>query len=131
VTGASNTAVNWSVNGTAGGSAAVGMISASGVYTAPMMVPMPATVTITAVSVTDSTKMASATATVMATASASSGSSSSSSTGGGSSTGSSGGGGGASDPLTLLACALAVGSALHRRSVVAKRRQAGCEDRHV
>jgi serine protease len=130
VTGGSNTAVNWSVNGTAGGSAAVGMISASGVYTAPMMVPAPATVTITAVSVMDSTKMASATATVMATAAASSGGSSSSSTGGGSSTGSSGGGG-ASDPLTLLACALAVGFAMHRRSVVANRRQAGCEDRHV
>src|SRR3569833_417971 len=48
VTGASNTAVNWSVNGTAGGSATLGMISASGVYTAPMTVPSPATVTITA-----------------------------------------------------------------------------------
>ena len=121
VTGASNTAVNWSVNGTAGGSATVGMISASGVYTAPMMVPTPATVTITAVSVMDSTKMASAAATVIATAAASSGGSSSSSTGGGSSTGSSGGGG-ASDPLTLLACALAVGFAVHRRTVAMLRK---------
>ena len=40
VTGNSNTAVNWSVNGTAGGSAALGTISAGGNYTAPATLPI-------------------------------------------------------------------------------------------
>ena len=127
VTGNSNTAVNWSVNGVAGGNSSVGMISTSGAYTAPMTVPSPATVTITAVSAVDSTKMGSAQATVMpaaATVTSGSGGSSTSSTGGGSTTSSGGGGGGPMDPLTLLASALVVG-------LVAKRRQAGCENRHV
>ncbi len=35
VTGSSNTAVTWQVNGVAGGSAATGTISSSGMYTAP------------------------------------------------------------------------------------------------
>jgi len=48
VTGVSNTAVNWSVNGTAGGNSTVGTISASGVYTAPSSIPTPATVTVMA-----------------------------------------------------------------------------------
>ena len=39
VTGTSSTAVTWSVNGTAGGSAAVGLISSTGQYTAPASVP--------------------------------------------------------------------------------------------
>jgi hypothetical protein len=73
------------------------------------------------VSVVDSTKLGSAMATVMATAAASSGGSSSSSTGGGSSTGSSGGGG-ATDPLTLLACTLAIGFAAHRRRAAVQRK---------
>ena len=114
VTGASNMAVNWSVNGTAGGNATVGMISASGVYTAPMTVPAPATVTITAVSAMDSTKSGSAQTTVTPTAAAVSGGTSTTS---GSSMGtpSSGGGGGPMDPLTLLASALVVGLVAHRR----------------
>jgi serine protease len=123
VTGSSNTAVNWSVNGVAGGNATVGMISASGVYTAPMTVPSPAVVTVTAVSAADSTKSASAQTTVIATAAAStggttsSGSSSTSSTG----TGSSGmGGGGPMDPLTLFACTLVVGFAAYRRGVASR-----------
>ncbi len=66
-------AVNWSVNGVAGGNSTVGMISASGVYTAPVTVPTPATVTITAVSVADSTKMGSAQITVMPATAAASG----------------------------------------------------------
>jgi hypothetical protein len=77
------------------------------------------------VSVADSTKMGSAMVTVMASAAATG--SSSSSTGGGSSgstSSSSGSGGGSVEPLTLLVCALVVG-------LVAKRRQAGCEDRPV
>jgi hypothetical protein len=48
VTGTTNTAVNWSVNGTAGGNSAVGRISATGLYTAPSSIPSPATVTVTA-----------------------------------------------------------------------------------
>ena len=112
VTGNSNMSVNWSVNGVAGGNSTVGMISASGAYTAPVTVPTPATVTITAVSVADSTKMGSAQATVMpstATVTSGGGGSSTSGTGGGSSTSSGGGGGGPMDPLSLLACALVVG----------------------
>jgi len=48
VTGTTNTAVNWSVNGIAGGNASVGTISASGLYTAPGAVPSPAGVTVSA-----------------------------------------------------------------------------------
>jgi serine protease len=118
VTGNSNMSVNWSVNGVAGGNSTIGMISASGAYTAPVTVPTPATVTITAVSVADSTKMGSAQATVMpSTATVTGGNSSTSNTGGASSTSGGGGGGGPMDPLSLLACALVVG-------YVAKRRQA-------
>lgn len=63
VSGTSNTAVTWSVNGTAGGSATVGTISADGLYTAPTVVPSVASsqnVTVTATSMADSTKSASA-----------------------------------------------------------------------
>jgi hypothetical protein len=115
VKGSPNTAVNWSVNGVAGGSAAVGMISTAGVYTAPMAVPSPAAVTVTAVSAADSTKSASAQTTVVATAAASGGSMTGAS---GSSTSSSGsGGGGLMDPLSLFACTLVVGFAAYRRGV--------------
>ncbi len=48
VTNTSNTAVNWSVNGVAGGNATVGTISSTGLYTAPAVIPSPASVTITA-----------------------------------------------------------------------------------
>src|SRR5436309_11581251 len=48
VTGITNTTVNWSVNGTAGGNSTVGTISASGLYTAPSSIPNPATVQVTA-----------------------------------------------------------------------------------
>src|SRR3989442_10454861 len=48
VTGITNTTVNWSVNGTAGGNSTVGTISASGLYTAPSSIPNPATVQMTA-----------------------------------------------------------------------------------
>jgi hypothetical protein len=47
VTGSTNTAVTWEVNGQMNGNSTVGMI-ASGLYTAPSTVPSPATVTITA-----------------------------------------------------------------------------------
>jgi hypothetical protein len=48
VTGSTNTAVTWEVNGVMGGNSTLGTI-ASGVYTAPAAVPSPATVTVTAV----------------------------------------------------------------------------------
>jgi len=50
ITGSSNTAVAWSVNGVAGGNSTVGTISASGLYTAPTAAPNPPTVVVTATS---------------------------------------------------------------------------------
>ncbi len=64
VTGTANTAVIWEVNGVVGGSAATGVISSAGVYTAPHSVPVStaannngqaADVIVTAVSQADST----------------------------------------------------------------------------
>jgi len=49
VTGTTNTAVTWQVNGMPGGSAAAGTITSNGLYTAPSTIPNPATVTVTAV----------------------------------------------------------------------------------
>jgi hypothetical protein len=66
VTHAADTSVSWSVNGTAGGNATVGTVSASGTYTAPATVPSPAQVTLTATSTADPQKSASATVTVTA-----------------------------------------------------------------
>jgi len=70
VTGTTNTAVTWSVNGIAGGNPTVGTISATGLYTAPSAAPSPNTVTVKATSAADPTKSASATVTIT-TASAS------------------------------------------------------------
>ncbi len=56
VTNTTDTVVIWSVNGTAGGSAAVGTIAPDGVYTAPADLPSPATVQVTATSHADATK---------------------------------------------------------------------------
>ena len=64
VSNSADQAVNWSVNGVAGGNALVGTISASGVYTAPVDLPSPATVTVTATSRADGTKSDSAAVTV-------------------------------------------------------------------
>ena len=64
VTNNSNTAVNWTVNGVAGGNGILGTISSTGTYTAPATIPNPSTVTITATSVADSTASASATITL-------------------------------------------------------------------
>jgi len=61
VTGANSTAVNWSVNGTAGGSAATGTISSTGFYTAPANMPAATSVTVTATAASDSQASASAT----------------------------------------------------------------------
>jgi len=60
VSGSSNTSVTWSVNGVNGGNPTVGTISATGLYTAPPLVPNPASVSITAKSAADSSKAASA-----------------------------------------------------------------------
>ena len=62
VTGSSNTAVTWSVDGVNGGNATVGTVSTSGLYTAPAT---PTAHTVTATSVADGTKSASAAVTVM------------------------------------------------------------------
>lgn len=64
VTGTSNTAVAWSVNGITGGSSATGTVSASGLYTAPGILPQPASVTVTATSEADQSATASATVTL-------------------------------------------------------------------
>jgi uncharacterized protein (DUF1800 family) len=48
VTGTTNTALTWSVNGTTGGSAATGLISTTGQYTAPAAVPANNVVTLQA-----------------------------------------------------------------------------------
>jgi len=62
VSGASSTAVNWSVDNMAGGNPTVGTISASGLYSAPVIMPQSATITVTAT--TQSAPQASASATV-------------------------------------------------------------------
>lgn len=66
VENASSTAVNWQVNGAAGGSPTAGMIDSTGLYTAPTLVPNPPTVTVTAVLQTDSTKSGSSSVTILA-----------------------------------------------------------------
>jgi len=70
VTGASNSAVSWSVAGGASG----GTITNSGMYTAPAAVPNPPQVKVTATSQADATKSASATVTVTTAGTAASGS---------------------------------------------------------
>lgn len=68
VTGTANTAVTWQVNNINGGNATVGTVSGTGLYTAPLSVPSPATVTIKAISSADNTKSGTATVTVSAAA---------------------------------------------------------------
>jgi len=53
VTGSTNTAVTWSVNGVAGGNSTVGTIVGNGNYLAPTNIPNPNAVTVTATSVAD------------------------------------------------------------------------------
>jgi len=65
VTGTTNSAVTWSVNGVNGGNSTVGTISATGLYTAPATVPTSATV-ITATSVADTTRNGTANLTLLA-----------------------------------------------------------------
>ena len=60
-----NEQVTWSVNGSQGGSPAAGVISSSGLYTAPTTLPTPNTVTVTAASVSNSARSGTATVTVV------------------------------------------------------------------
>lgn len=60
VTGTTNMAVNWEVAGVAGGNSTVGVIDASGNYTAPAKVPSPTTQVVTATSQADTTKFGTA-----------------------------------------------------------------------
>jgi hypothetical protein len=69
VTGDTNTAVTWAVNGVAAGNTSFGTISSTGFYVAPATLPSPASVTVTATSQKDTTKSASATVTITATSS--------------------------------------------------------------
>lgn len=64
VSGTSNTAVTWFVNGVQSGSSTYGTITSAGLYTAPATVPSGGVSTVTAKSAADSTKSASATVTV-------------------------------------------------------------------
>jgi len=64
VTGTTNTAVTWQVNGVPNGNATVGTISASGLYTAPNTVPNPASVTVKAISAASASASGSAMVTV-------------------------------------------------------------------
>ena len=74
VTGSSNTAVTWQVNGVTGGSQKFGFISSTGLFVAPSAVPtksdgqgntITTTLTITAVSQADSTASATSTVTIV------------------------------------------------------------------
>jgi serine protease len=109
VANSSNPAVTWQVNGLVGGNATVGTISSSGMYTAPMTVPSPATVTLKAVSVADATRSSAAQVMISPATSAAS----AAGVGGGAS--SSGSGGGNIDAWTLLAAAVSAGAAARRR----------------
>ncbi|MGH9734807.1 MAG: hypothetical protein ACRD8A_09490 [Candidatus Acidiferrales bacterium] len=64
VTGSSNAGVTWRVHGITGGNSVVGTISASGLYTAPVILPAPPTIAITAISAADPNASASATVTL-------------------------------------------------------------------
>ena len=59
VTGNTNQAVGWSVNGVASGNTTVGTIDSKGMYHAPASVPTPNSVTVQAVSTADKTLSAS------------------------------------------------------------------------
>jgi hypothetical protein len=67
VSGSTNTALAWQVNGVSGGNASVGTVDAAGLYTAPAVVPSPNNpVIVSAVAQADVTKSGSATVTLKA-----------------------------------------------------------------
>ena len=64
-TGAATTSgVSWSVNSIIGGNTTIGTINSAGLYTAPAVLPSPATVTVKATSLSDVTQFASASVTI-------------------------------------------------------------------
>jgi len=65
VSGNSNTTVSWTVNDASGGSAALGTISATGNYTAPVSLPSPNALTVTATSAALSTATSSSAVTIL------------------------------------------------------------------
>jgi parallel beta-helix repeat protein len=65
VTGTSNAAVTWSVNGISGGNSTLGTISSTGLYTAPQDLPNPASVTVQAASQASSSASGSAPLTIV------------------------------------------------------------------
>ena len=65
VTGTTDAAVTWNVNGIPGGTAVAGTITAAGAYTAPADLPSPASVQITATSAADPSRSATATVSVI------------------------------------------------------------------
>jgi hypothetical protein len=65
VTGVSNEAVTWQVNGVDGGNSTVGTITSEGVYTAPLSPPLTGAVTVSALSKFDPTKSGTSTVTVV------------------------------------------------------------------
>jgi hypothetical protein len=65
VSGTTNTAVTWSVNGTSGGNSALGTISSAGNYTAPAALPSPNTITIRATSVASTSATATSAVTLL------------------------------------------------------------------
>src|SRR5438270_13609735 len=66
ITGATNQALTWSVNGVSGGNTTLGKVSSTGLYTAPPTLPNPASVTVTAKSLEDMKAVASSTVALMA-----------------------------------------------------------------
>ena len=65
VSNSSTNAVSWAVNGTTGGSSAIGTIDANGLYTAPASLPTPNTVTVSASLSSNSTVTANTVATLL------------------------------------------------------------------
>ena len=60
----SKPAVNWSINGIAGGNATLGTIDANGMYTAPEFPPAPNSITISAVETSNASRLGNASATL-------------------------------------------------------------------
>ncbi len=69
LSGPSNTAVTWAVNGVTGGNAVVGTVSNKGLYTAPAAVPAPSTVTLSVTSQASPSLSGAASVTVLAASS--------------------------------------------------------------
>jgi hypothetical protein len=65
VSNVTNSAVTWSVDEVTGGNSTVGTISSTGLYTAPALVPNPASVTVTATSMADASQRASVRVTIL------------------------------------------------------------------